>query len=173
MFMFSVPCVILQCQDWSFKKHKLIELCSLQSIESGEEKVIMSDYHSQNSYSDKIANIFKDEINEFLNRLQITDNLKIDKSWFEVAKMGMHHPVHNHGAIGYSVVCYIEYNQHLHTPTTFLAPFNNFLNGEHLQFTPNVDEGVIIFFPSVLHHYTMPNTSDVDRKIVSFNLVPE
>jgi hypothetical protein len=53
------------------------------------------------------------------------------------------------------------------------------LNGEHyhdvsspsLTFQPEV--GDIVFFPSSLHHKTIPFTTDVDRIIVSFDLIPK
>ena len=52
------------------------------------------------------------------------------------------------------------------------------LNGEHysninspeLTFQPAV--GDIVFFPSSLHHRTIPFTTDTDRITVSFDLIP-
>ena len=53
------------------------------------------------------------------------------------------------------------------------------LNGEDyhhkksssLIFQPEM--GDIVFFPSSLHHKTIPFTTDTDRIIVSFDLMPE
>jgi uncharacterized protein (TIGR02466 family) len=53
------------------------------------------------------------------------------------------------------------------------------LNGKHyhnvnspsLIFQPEV--GDIVFFPSSLHHRTIPFTTDADRIIVSFDLMPK
>ena len=53
------------------------------------------------------------------------------------------------------------------------------LNGKHyanvnsprLIFQP--EEGDIVFFPSSLHHKTIPFSTDADRIIVSFDLIPE
>ena len=52
------------------------------------------------------------------------------------------------------------------------------LRGEHfdhkkasrITYQPNV--GDIIFFPSSLHHRTIPFTASTDRIIVSFDLIP-
>jgi hypothetical protein len=33
--------------------------------------------------------------------------------------------------------------------------------------------GDIVFFPSSLHHRTIPFTTDTDRIVVSFDLLPE
>ena len=51
-----------------------------------------------------------------------------------------------------------------------MSPFPNFLTGLQLTYTPEVDEGSIIFFPSYISHFTEPNLSDENRLIVSFNL---
>ena len=40
-----------------------------------------------------------------------------------------------------------------------------------MDFTPNVKEGDIVFFPSQLLHYANPNTSDKERVILSFNMM--
>ena len=53
------------------------------------------------------------------------------------------------------------------------------LNGEHYhednspRVTLQPQEGDIVFFPSSLHHKTIPFTTDADRIIVSFDLMPE
>ena len=45
------------------------------------------------------------------------------------------------------------------------------VNSHSLTFQPGV--GDIVFFPSSLHHRTIPFTTDTDRMIVSFDLIPE
>jgi len=53
------------------------------------------------------------------------------------------------------------------------------LNGEHYsninspQLVYQPEPGGIVFFPSSLHHRTIPFTTDTDRIIVSFDLMPE
>ena len=44
-------------------------------------------------------------------------------------------------------------------------------NSPSLIFQPEV--GDIVFFPSSLHHRTIPFTTDTDRIVVSFDLMPE
>ena len=45
------------------------------------------------------------------------------------------------------------------------------INSPSFTFQPEV--GDIVFFPSSLHHKTIPFTTDADRIIVSFDLMPE
>ena len=75
--------------------------------------------------------------------------------------------------MGFSAVCFVEYDQEVHTPTQFIAPFNDFMQGNTLQYSPScVMEGTLLIFPSVIHHFTLPNTSDKRRIALSFNLTP-
>ena len=51
-----------------------------------------------------------------------------------------------------------------------MLPFLNPIDGSVQHYSPNVDEGFIIFFPSNLMHYAPVNTSCENRIIFSFNL---
>ena len=167
--MFDVPYVIMKCDDWKVKKQKLIDLSSSQSMTTDLMLTDFFDSHKQLN-CERMSILFENEINAFRKELQISNEMRLYQTWFQFSEKGMHHTVHNHGALGYSAVCYLEYFPELHTATTFVAPYNNFLTGVQLEFTPKVDEGMIVFFPSIIHHYAVPNKSDVVRKIVSFNL---
>jgi hypothetical protein len=168
--MFVVPYVMMQCYNWKDKKKKIIELCSSQHMAFD---MMLTDFFENNEgqkYCESVYELFENEIDAFRNELKISNKMKIHQAWFEISEKGMYHTVHNHGALGYSAVCYLEYFPELHIATTFVAPYNNFLTGNQLEFTPKVDEGTIIFFPSVISHYVIPNKSEVARKVVSFNL---
>jgi len=51
-----------------------------------------------------------------------------------------------------------------------LYAFKNWINGNDVIFTPNVQEGTIIFFPAGVLHYTEANLTDKKRMIISFNI---
>ena len=96
--------------------------------------------------------------------------LNIINMWYQTTKGGQMHGVHNHGPIGVSAVFYVDFDPSIHKPTTFFAPFSNYINGEVMDFTPDAKEGDVIFFPSFLMHQQEPNRSEVPRTIVSFNI---
>ena len=59
----------------------------------------------------------------------------------------MNHAVHVHGATGFSSVCFIEYDKEDHKSTVFVSPFGNCVTGTLERYSPEVEEGDIIFFP--------------------------
>lgn len=174
-YMFKVPLLHLSVRNWDEKKSILLEMLKKSNMDVREDEEVISDYHTQKGtvysgqHNKSLEHLFKEEINLFCNHFGFA-SYKIVMSWFETAKPGHYHGIHNHGSVGYSAVCYIDYNNDIHTPTQFVAPFNNFIDGLTLDYVPNVKEGSLIFFPSVILHYTEPNKSDIERTVVSFNI---
>lgn len=177
--MFYVPIIIIQCEDWNEKKEKLEKIFEERKkyISRNNNDDCNTDFFQKNvkfrQEYEEITKIFSDELLIMKNEFKLKDslNLYITTSWFEVSNYGDCHNAHTHGNSGYSAVCYIDYNPDLHTPTVFISPFKNFLDGDDMEHTPkNIQEGTLIFFPSSILHYTRPNRSDVPRRILSFNL---
>lgn len=172
-FMFNVPIFHLEVRDWNNKKKQLLEIASEYNlIKVNRYDTVKSNFHTQlniESHNDKILKILKEEINIFCNYFKF-NYCKISNSWFETADQKDYHGLHNHGPIGYSSICYIDYDEFNHTPTQFVGPFHDFINGSVLEYEPTVKEGSIVFFPSAIIHYTNPNTSEIKRNILSFNL---
>jgi hypothetical protein len=157
---FEVPIFKYQVKDWKVKKKKLLELFnSLDHKFIGN--VITSPIDIKSSILHEEIKIFEKEVNL---------NLSTSEVWFQKYENGMDHAVHHHGPIGFSAVCFIEYNKNNHLPTTFISPFGSNITGDLLRYGPDVEEGDIIFFPSNLHHYAPTNCSEYVRIIMSFNL---
>lgn len=188
MPMFSIPILHLAVRDWENKKEQLFRIYNY--IQSNRKEQISfdveTDYHynlktPDTCYSSEISSILSEELSIATNELLIGDLDEEDEncqkpffvmenSWFEKASKYSSHQAHNHGPIGYSCVCYLQFNTEEHTPTYFLNPFIG-SNPSELSFIPQgVGEGSILFWPSPILHYTESNKSDIDRIILSFNL---
>ena len=115
-----------------------------------------------------VTSILEDELSEFM--IQVGGVVTVNGAWIERSTKGMHHNIHNHGATGYSAACYVCYNSNIHSPTQFVSPFNHPITGEVMHYEPDVEEGDLILFPSLIHHYTTPNQSNTERIVLSFNL---
>lgn len=166
--MFAVPIVHIQSRDWERKQKILSDLFSQVKIEPFGQVLTnySTDYKILNNH---IQDLFDEELDLFLNQLNVGTK-KVESSWFELAKTGSYHDVHTHGPCGYSAVCFVKFDPSEHEPTVFLSPFFNFLDGNVLTYTPEVNEGSLIFFPSTIIHHTNPNDSQKERIILSFNL---
>lgn len=166
--MFNVPLFNMKCTDWQNKKNKLLKISDNIIIKNKD--TVLTDYIEQNKfYCDQIVSIFEEELDIFCKESHIK-HVTIQNAWFEIAEKNMYHGIHNHGAVGYSAVCFIEYDKELHEPTVFISPYDNFIDGSTLYYKPYVDEGTLIMFPSMVKHYTTPNKNDKIRKVVSFNI---
>jgi hypothetical protein len=171
--MFEVPIYHYVIGDWDLKKKKLMEIYASLKL-TIKDDTVKTDFNQpdRTPYWNEIKNILGYELNAFSQ--ETNQSLRQTGYWFESSSRGMYHEIHNHGAIGYSSVCFVQYHSRIHTPTKFVAPFNHFWSGEQLTFSPDIiGEGSIIFFPSAIHHFTNPNESDHERIILSFNLIPD
>jgi hypothetical protein len=170
--MFAIPIFHLYVDDWENKKQKLIEIANRQEYERKEGEYVDNDYYNPTkSYWEEIQPLLAIEIQRFVD--QMDKNFTINRYWFERASRGQQHLPHNHGATGFSAVCYVDYDETEHTPTRFLSPFNEFDRGLQITYEPHdIKSGSMIFFPSSIHHFTTPCESDKERLILSFNLTP-
>lgn len=157
---FSVPIYKYKVQNWDVKKKRLLDL-----FDSFEHRVVVNVITSP---FDIKTDILSEEIKIF--EKEVGMNFYSSEIWFQKYNHNMDHPVHTHGPTGFSVICFIEYDKNNHKPTTFVSPFSNNFNGELTRYTPDVEEGDIIFFPANLLHYAPTNLSKITRTIVSFNL---
>lgn len=175
--MFQVPFLHLEVEDWNNKKNLIMSSFKMNIHENDDEDEVSTDYFykvktKNNVDSDNkfISEVLGEEIDKFSNYFNFTE-WEIRLTWFQKSIVGQQHIIHNHGASGYSAVCYVEYDPKFHKPTTFVSPFNNFIDGTALIYEPEqIKEGSIVFFPSSIHHYAPPNNTDVRRTILALNL---
>lgn len=174
--MFKIPLLHLKVESWESKKKILKDLFDVSLYKNTEPDEQTTDYfykvESGNNDKDLevVKDIFSTELNKFKQCFGF-EEIEILVSWFELSVNGQQHEVHNHGATGYSAVCFIDFDKNYHKPTNFISPFNDFFRGNTLTFEPkNIEDGSLIFFPSVIHHYAPPNHSNSPRMIISFNI---
>jgi len=165
---FVVPFFTATVDDWS--EHKDDILSSLD-LEDGDGH--LTDYFKYYQageiapYTERMFEILDPAIKDF-NELYPFD-FQIFNMWAQKYTRGGYHPPHNHGALGYSAIFYASLESD-HQPTSFFAPFVDFIEGDVIEYVPEVSEGDIIFFPSVLTHQCKAVQSDSERVIFSFNI---
>ena len=165
---FTIPFYTIQIDDWSIKKQKLLKICDSSRLTNNDDiSKVYTDFFTDRNYNNQVYEILSDDISKFSNKVKIT--LELNSIWFQKYIKGNFHSPHDHGARGYSSICFIDYDENEHNPPRFICPFKS-VYGEFVEYTPdNVVEGTMIFFPSMLLHYVLPTTSDKVRTIMSMN----
>ena len=139
-----------------------------------EMKKLASNYSPINRnklFFDKFENCFKDNLNEICKSFEIS-HYKIIDIWTISYKKNDYHKVHNHRTIGLTGIIYLEYDEFEHEPIYFIVPYNDPVKDTSLTYKPkNIKEGSFIVFPSFLNHFSNPNLSNKERKILAFDLV--
>ena len=165
--MLTIPFYHYKVSNWKEKKEQLLDFVSNLSFKYFDQ---IADLYT--TYGDQTSSIplkiLEDDILKFTTEVKYSGEINAE-IWFQKYYENQFHSPHNHGAIGYSAVLYINFDKRIHEGTRFLAPFNH-PDGNHIEFVPDVDEGSLIFFPSYLYHYTLPNKSDTIRIVMSVNL---
>ena len=165
--MLTIPFYHYKVNNWREKKEQLLDFVSNLPFRLNDQIANLYTTYGDQS-SSKVLKILEDDIIKFTTEVKYSGEMDAD-IWFQKYYENQFHSPHNHGAIGYSSVLYINFDKRIHDGTRFLAPFND-PDGKHIEFAPDVDEGSLIFFPSYLNHYTLPNKSDTIRVIMSMNL---
>jgi len=176
-FPFRVPICTYDIDDWENVK-KEIQLPELTDAHLEQGVEVHTDFFEHDyagvlpPYADQLFKVAAVPINKFRKSgcLGRRHQMEISAMWFETQVESQKHRVHNHGQYGWSCILYYDFDPNIHTPTTFYAPFHDFLDGNMMSYVPPAKEGSIVFFPSSLHHEALPNRSNVKRTIISFNI---
>ena len=172
--MFFVPLFSIELENWENRKQAFKDLCKIDDPKYKNEAQY-SDYHEHRTvegchYKKEFEELAKEELHLIQDKLG--GPFYIDGLWFQMYEKTNYMPAHNHGSVGYSSVLFVDFDSEEHSATNFLAPFNDFIHGTTLGYQPEVKEGTMIFFPSVILHDVLPNKSTKQRTIISFNLYP-
>ena len=180
--MFTIPIESFRVPDWDKWKPIILAQCDEHSpqahITGGRVNTneMDTDYHDlvTNKSMPKYYYTVLDALEPILDEMQEDyplDIRRIVAMWHQTTKNGQFHGVHNHGPVGITAVLYVDFDPRIHKATTFFAPFHNYINGEVVDYMPDVEEGDVLFFPSYLPHMQEPNFTDVSRTIISFNIM--
>ena len=171
-FAFVIPVIKLRVKDWDDKKQRILNLVDWDDPECLSQHYF-SDFCKNMSlgkhpYLEPFDFFISDELDKVAQHLG--RDVKITELWAQRYKESQAMPTHNHGAHGFSAILYAEYDKEEHTPTVFYSPFGNFVDGQITVYEPEVEEGDLIVFPSMLLHSSMPFISSHNRSIFSFNM---
>lgn len=162
-----------QIEDWGIKKCELLDVINSQKfVRTNLQNFETDKKTNNNNYLKYLTNLIRPQLQSFCNSEQITCTM--NGCWTVRYNKGDSQSVHNHGSWGFSGILYADYNPEVHSPTHFVAPWQDSKTDATLfGFFRNVQEGTLIIFPSYTLHFALPNVSDKQRTIVSFDLIPK
>jgi hypothetical protein len=171
--LFEYPAYQYQIKDWEFKKKGLLKRIK-------EEKFIRTDLQTfetdrqtnKKSYLHYFQDLIKDELWEFVQEAQVTCSMT--DCWTVRYQKGDHQTIHNHKSWGFTGILYVDFDPKVHTPTCFVAPWQDPRSDTtSLAYPRDVKEGTIFISPSYTLHFVHPNQVRKHRTIISFDLLPK
>ena len=171
--LFEFPSYQYEVDDWDFKKKGLLnrikksEFCrtELQTFETDRQT-------SGKSYVHYFTEFLRDILFEFCEEAQVTCGMT--DAWCVRYQKGDQQTIHNHRSWGFSGILYVEFDTKVHSPTCFMAPWNDPRSDTtSLAYPQNVKEGTVFIAPSFTHHFVHPNRSRKPRTVISFDLLPQ
>ena len=127
---------------------------------------------NKKSYLHYFQDLIKDELWEFVKEAEVTCSMT--DCWAVRYQKGDHQTIHNHKSWGFTGILYVEFDPKVHTPTCFVAPWQDPRSDTtSLAYPQNVKEGTIFISPSYTLHFVHPNQVRKHRTIISFDLLPK
>jgi hypothetical protein len=171
--LFEYPTFQYQVEDWDFKKKSILSKLKKEEFVRTPLQTFECDRQNNNNrYLPYFQDLFRSELNNFCQEAQVTCSMS--DCWAVRYKQGDQQTIHNHRSWGFSGVLYVEFDPKHHTPTCFVAPWQDpRTDTTTLTYPQNVKEGTMFIFPSYTLHFVHPNQSRKQRTIISFDLLPK
>ena len=171
--LFEFPSYRYEIKDWEFKKRGLLSRINKSKFVRTELQTFETDRQTcKKSYVRYMEQFLQPELLEFCQEAQVS--CSVSDAWAVKYHKGDQQTIHNHRGWGFSGILYVEYDPKVHTPTCFVAPWNDPRSDTTSLATPsNVNEGTVVIAPSWALHYVNPNKTRKQRTVVVFDLLPE
>ena len=171
--LFEFPSFQYEVDDWEFKKKGLLNRINKQEFKRSTLQTFETDRQTSNKvYVNYFSEFLRDILFKFCQEAKVTCSMT--DAWCVRYQKGDHQTIHNHRGWGFSGVLYVEFDPKVHTPTCFMAPWQNPTNDTTtLAYPSNVKEGTVFIAPSFTHHFVHPNKARKQRIVISFDLLPK
>ena len=171
--LFEFPSYQYEVDDWEFKKKGLLNRINKSKFVRTDLQTFETDRGTNNkSYVHYLEDFVRPELSNFCHEAQVT--CQMTDAWCVRYQKGDQQTIHNHRGWGFSGILYVEFDPKVHSPTCFMAPWQDPREDTTMLSSPrDVKEGTIFIAPSFTHHFVHPNKSGKKRTIVAFDLLPK
>lgn len=165
---FQITFYKVSIKNWIYKKSRLFDLVNWDDKDCWTDSHFSDFYRLGTDYRKPFVEILKEEFDHLGKNLNLP--LVMKSLWAQRYLSSHFMQPHNHGPTGLSFVLYADFDS-THPLTTFYSPFHCPIRGDVIEYKPDVKEGDILFFPSMLLHFCEPNNSRFRRTIFSGNIM--
>ena len=171
--LFDFPSYQYEVVDCEFKKKGLLNRINKSNFIKTELQTFETDRRTNNKvYVRYLQEFLRDIFDEFCSEAEVS--CSVSDAWCVRYQKGDHQTIHNHRGWGFSGILYVEYDPKVHTPTCFMAPWQDPRHDTtSLAYPSNVKEGTVFIAPSFSHHFVHPNKARKQRTVISFDLLPQ
>ena len=169
--LFEFPSYQYELSDWDFKKKGLLSRIKKQKFIRTELQTFETDRQTNNkTYVRYLEDFLRPDLFEFCKEAQVTCSMT--DAWCVRYERGDYQTIHNHRGWGFSGIIYVEFDPEVHSPTTFVAPWQEpRTDTTSLSMPKDVKEGTMFIAPSSCLHYVSPNNTRKRRTVISFDLL--
>jgi len=171
--LFEFPSYQYEVDDWEFKKKGLLNRINKSKFIRTELQTFETDRQTAGkTYVHYLQDFLKPLLFEFCEEAKVTCSMT--DAWAVRYQKGDQQTIHNHRGWGFSGILYVEYDSKVHTPTCFMAPWQDpRYDTTSLAMPKNVKEGTLLISPSFTHHFVHPNQARKHRTVIAFDLLPK
>ncbi len=171
--LFEFPSYQYEVDDWEFKKKGLLNRINKSKFVRTELQTFETDRQTAGKiYIHYLQDFLKPLLFEFCEEAKVTCSMT--DAWAVRYQKGDQQTIHNHRGWGFSGILYVEYDSKVHTPTCFMAPWQDpRTDTTSLAFPKDIKEGTVFIFPSFSHHFVHPNQVRKQRTVIAFDLLPK
>ena len=164
----------LEVNNWHSKKNQLSKFILDENYKRNQTENDLAMFNSDRgngNYVDSFIDIFNEELQNFCQ--EIKRGIQVIDAWSVSYDKGDYHSVHTHGTANFSGVLYYQFDPKIHTGTNFVTEQINPLTNSTIIHSPPAEEGIMYIFPASMMHFTTPNNSTIQRKIISFDILTD
>ena len=171
--LFEFPSYQYEVDDWDFKKKGLLNRINKQEFNRTTLQTFETDRQTNDkTYVRYLHDFLKDILFEFCKEAEVTCSMS--DAWCVRYQKDDYQIIHNHRGWGFSGILYVEFDPEVHSPTCFMAPWQEpRTDRTYLAYPKDVEEGTVFIAPSFTHHFVQPNKVRKQRTVISFDLLPE
>ena len=122
--LFEYPTYQYQIKDWDFKKKGLLKRLKEERFVRTDLQTFETDRQTnKKSYLHYFQDLIKDELWEFVQEAQVSCSMT--DVWAVRYQKSDQQTIHNLKSWGFTGILYVEYDPKVHTPTCYVAPWQD------------------------------------------------